>query len=63
MQDFTWHLRMSGATVRDILVYFLLTLGHKHFPIYAFNRDCLIFKVLFYGAGRRIGLTCGLMVA
>lgn len=63
LQDFAWHLRMSEATVKDFWVYFLLTLGHKYFPICAIKSDCLIFKVLFYGVGRRTGLTCGLMAA
>lgn len=42
---------------------FLLTLGQKYFLICALNSDCVIFKVLFYGVGRRTGLICGLMAA
>lgn len=64
IHDFTWHFGMlSGATMKDFLVYFLLTLGQKYFSICAFQNDCLIFKVLFYGVGRRTGLICGLMAA
>lgn len=64
IQDFAWHFGMLfGATVKDFLVYFLLTLGQKYFPICVLKSDCLIFKVLFYGAGRRTGLIYGLMAA
>lgn len=64
IQNFAWHFGMlSGETVKDFLVYFLLTLGQKYFPICALKSDCLIFKVLFYGVGRRTGLICGLMAA
>lgn len=61
-QDFAWSLIIplsSGTTGKDILV--LLTLRHKYLLMYALKSDCLILKVLFCGAGRRTGLTCGLM--
>lgn len=35
----------------------------KYFLICALKSDCVIFKVQFYGVGRRTGLICGLMAA
>lgn len=64
IQDFAWHFGLlCGATVKDFLVYFLLTLVQKYFPVCALQNAGLIFKVRFYGVGRRTGLICGLMAA